>query len=168
MIVAWADYFYTEDGGTLAWMGIEDETFKMNQDGTWDWMIGTEYGDDIATVRNNGTLNGGPAMPVIQPELWASMSPASDEDEVYLNSERRRVYALGQVFPYLNYTDEESKTISTLTTDIRSYVNQYFAQVVTGDLTLEDSWEDYLNTLNQMGLEQMFSIYQASYERAAG
>ena len=78
------------------------------------------------------------------------------------------MYALGQVFPYLNYTDEESKTISTLTTDIRSYVNQYFAQVVTGDLTLEDSWEDYLNTLNQMGLEQMFSIYQASYERAAG
>lgn len=167
VIVAWADYFYTEEGGTLAWMGIENETFKMNQDGTWDWMIGTEYGDDIATVRNNGTLNGGPAMPVIQPELWASMSPASDEDEVYLNSERRRVYALGQVFPYLSYTDEESKTISTLTTDIRSYVNQYFAQVVTGDLLLEDSWENYLSTLNQMGLEQMFSIYQASYERAA-
>ena len=165
VIVAWADYFYTEEGGTLAWMGVEGETYQMNDDGTWDWIVGGEYGDDIATVRSNGTLNGGPAMPVSQPELWAKMSASSDEDEVYLNSERRRIYELGEVFPYLSYTDEENTALSTLITDIYAYVNEYYAQVVTGELVLEDSWDDYVNTLNQMGLEEMVSIFQAAYAR---
>ena len=165
VLVAWADYFYTEEGGTLAWMGVEGETYQINDDGTWDWIVGSEYGEDIATVRNNGTLNGGPAMPVIQPELWTKMSPASDEDEVYLNSERRRIYEVGAVFPYLSYTDEESKELATLSTDIYAYVNEYYAQVVTGKLVLEDSWDDYVNTLNQMGLEDLVSIFQRAYAR---
>lgn len=168
IIVAWADQFYTEAGGILAWMGIEGETYEMNEDGTWNWITGTKYGDDISTVRSYGTLQGNYSLPAIQPELWKKMSAESDEDEVYLNSERWRIYDMGAVFPVLSYTSDESSELTTYKTDIDSYISEYLAQVVTGQLTLEDSWDNYLDTLKQMGVEEMFSIYQASYERTKG
>lgn len=168
IIVAWADQFYTEAGGILAWMGIEGETYEMNEDDTWNWITGTKYGDDISTVRSYGTLQGNYSLPAIQPELWKKMSAESDEDEVYLNSERWRIYDMGAVFPVLSYTSDESSELTTYKTDIDSYISEYLAQVVTGQLTLEDSWDNYLDTLKQMGVEEMFSIYQASYERTKG
>lgn len=38
--------------------------------------------------------------------------------------------------PVMNYSEEDGLTIATLTADINSYIDQYVAQVATGDLTL--------------------------------
>ena len=35
VIVAWADQFYSEEGGVLAWLGVEGETYKINEAGDW-------------------------------------------------------------------------------------------------------------------------------------
>ena len=165
VIVAWADYFYTEEGGILNWLGEEGETYQVNEDGTWDWILGNGYGDDVTTVRAAGTLVNGQKFPGIQPGLWQKMSANSDEDEVYLNSERRRVYAMGGDFPHLNLTDEENAALSTIKTDVNGYAGEYLAKVVTGEISLEDSWDEYVEMMNQMGAEDMLAIYQAAYDR---
>ena len=165
VIVAWADYFYTEEGGILNWMGVEGETYQVNDDGTWEWIFGKGYGDDITTVRSIGTLQQGQKFPGNQPQLWQKMSSSVDEDEVYLNSERRRVYAMGADFPYLSLTEEENAALATIKTDVSGYAGEYEAKVITGEISLEDSWDEYVEMMNQMGAEEMLAIYQAAYDR---
>ena len=46
------------------------------------------------------------------------------------------------------------------------YVNTYQAQVVAGELSLEDSWEEFQKTLKAMGAEELETIYQTAYDRS--
>lgn len=167
VIIAWADYFYSEEGGILAWMGVEGETFEWNEDGTWSWITGTEYGEDVSEVRAKSTIQGAGQIPVHQPDAWYEMSAEVDPDEVYLNEQRAKVVALGTtVLPPLTYTEDEQETIATITADINPYISQYIAEVATGQKNLEETWEEYLNTVNAMGAEDLIEAYKAAYTRA--
>ncbi len=168
VIIAWFDQFYTEEGGIKALLGLEGKTWKKNDDGTWEWLIGQGYGDDIAAVRASSTIQGAANHPSLWPDFWfEKMSPAIDPDEVYLNAERDRVAKKGAVpLPNMRYSDDDSMTIATLKTDMDAYIDQYVAQVATGALQLEGSWEEYITTLNNMGADQLADIYKKAYSEA--
>ena len=70
------------------------------------------------------------------------------------------------VFPVLAYTSEESSKRATLLTDIKMYIEQAFGQFITGELDIDKNWENYLNTLEQIGLSELMKIEQAAYDRA--
>ena len=167
-LLAAMDYFYSEEGGILAWMGVEGETYEVGEDGDWRWIVGNGYGDDVQAVRSSNTIQGAANHPSIQPEFWfTNMSAEVDPDEVYLNGERAKVSDMGVVpLPMMSYTDEENEEIATIKTDVDAYINQYVAQVFTGAVSLEDSWDSYITTLNNMGLERLIEIYQDVYARA--
>ena len=159
--MAWIDQFYSEEGGQLAWLGMEGKTYKVNDDGTWEWILG-EYGEDIASVRSNNTLQGAANHPSIQPSLW--FTGITDPDEKYLNDERARVCALGaEPFPLLRIADKDTTSIATIKADTDVYITQYIAQVATGALDLDASWDEYIATLKQMGAEEMAQIYKDAY-----
>ena len=159
--MAWIDQFYSEEGGELAWLGMKDKTYKVNDDGTWEWVLG-EYGEDIGSLRANATLQGAAQHPSIQPSLW--YTGMTDPDEKLLNDERARIVEVGAApFPKLSIADSDSSTLATVKADVDVYINQYIAQVATGELELENSWEDYLSTLKKMGVDEMIQIYQNAY-----
>ena len=162
--VAWADQWYSEDGGILAWMGIEGESFQYtDEEGHWEWILG-DY-ESVVDMREHMGFQGAANHPGVQPEAWRMGT--SDPSETQLSEQRQRLIdAGGDPFPTLNFSDADNKTIATVNADIDPYVNQYMAQVVTGELDLESSWEEYIATLNNMGLQDMVSIYQKAYEEA--
>jgi putative aldouronate transport system substrate-binding protein len=166
VLVAWADQLYSEEGGILAWMGVEGKTYKVNDDGTWEWIVGTEYGEDISKVRAAHTFYG--VTPALQPDYWyTGMSANGDPDEVYLNGERQKVAQKGAIpLPMMNYSESVNKEIATLKTTIDDYIDQYTAQVVTGELDLDSSWDTYLSTMNAMGAERLEELYKEVYAEA--
>lgn len=169
VVVAWADQFYTEEGGKLAWMGVEGETYQYNDQGEWEWLLDKGHGEDITTVRASSAIQGGgQSHPSVQPRAWMeSMSANVDPDEVYLNQQRLKLIEHGQVpWPKLTYTDDQQKEMSTIGADINPYVDEYMAFVVTGELNLEDSWDEYIGKLNEMGLERLEAIYKEAYDAA--
>lgn len=169
VVVAWADQFYTEEGGKLAWMGVEGETYQYNDQGEWEWLLDKGHGEDITTVRASSAIQGGgQSHPSVQPRAWMeSMSANVDPDEVYLNQQRLKLIEHGQVpWPKLIYTDDQQKEMSTIGADINPYVDEYMAFVVTGELKLEDSWDEYIGKLNEMGLERLEAIYKEAYDAA--
>lgn len=170
VLIAWADQFYTEEGGILTWLGIEGKTWQMDEDGNWEWIVGQGYGDDIATVRSSSTIQGAAYHPSIQSDFWFDkMSEKVDPDEVYLNGEKAKVAAKGAVpLPMMRYSDGDAKTISTIKPDIDAYIDQYVAQVATGELNLEDSWDEYVATVGNMGGGQLEEIYKNTYKEAIG
>lgn len=169
VVVAWADQFYTEDGGKLAWMGVEGETYQYNDQGEWEWILNKGHGDDISTVRASSALQGGgQGHPSVQPRAWMEgMSASVDPDEVYLNLQRLKLIEHGQVpWPRLTYTEEQQKELGTIGADINPYVDEYMAKVVTGEYNLEETWDEYINTLKGMGLDRLEELYKGAYDAA--
>jgi len=161
--VAWADQWYSEEGGRLAWMGVENETYKINDDGSWDWVLG-EFGD-IGILRANAAIQGSAGHPSIMPELWGKN--VSDPNEAKVNEANTKAVALGaEPFPSLNYNDADSKTVASATADLNPYVDQYIAEVVVGRQELDASWDTHIATLKDMGLEKLMTIYTKAYEEA--
>lgn len=161
--VAWVDQWYSEEGGRLGWMGVEGESYKINDDGTWEWILG-EY-DDISQLRPQVSLIGAASQPCVQPELWSKNM--ADASEVKVTEESNALVEVGaDPLPSLKISEADNKTIASVNADVQPYVDQYIAQVVTGRVELDSSWEEYLTTLNNMGLEKMMDIYNAAYESA--
>lgn len=69
--------------------------------------------------------------------------------------------------PAMSYSAEETETIASLKADLDSYMDQYGAQVITGAVNLDDSWEEYVSTMNTMGATELFEIYQNAYNEAS-
>jgi putative aldouronate transport system substrate-binding protein len=81
----------------------------------------------------------------------------------------RLKYGPEVVWGKFNYTDEEYQRLSIIENDINTYINEMRAKFITGDADLDADWEEYINTLNRMGLEELFTIYKSgldAYEKA--
>ena len=81
-------------------------------------------------------------------------------------AERYNVYApdLDCLVPNIAFDTETAQKISEYSLTIGGYVNQATVQFITGDLDIEKEWDNYLNTLKTMGVEDYLSLYQAQYD----
>lgn len=167
-VLAMFDTFYSQEGGTLATMGVEGETYAVNEEGDWEWIVGGKYGNTVDEVRGNGTIQGTCAGPYIAPDIWwTNMSPKADPDEVYLNQERVRTAEYGvSVLPNMFYSQEDEDIVSTLFTDIKTYFEEYTVQVITGEKDLASTWDEYVETIEQMGLSELMEAYQRTYDNS--
>ena len=67
----------------------------------------------------------------------------------------------------LIYNNAEAKVINEVYTEIKLYVEETWAAYVVGSMDIEnnDAWQNYLNTLNNMGLQQCIDAAQSCYTR---
>ena len=68
--------------------------------------------------------------------------------------------------PILTFADDEFDSIKQLQTDIETYANENVIQFVTGQRPLTE-WDDYVNELKKLGVEEVIEIYSAAYDRYA-
>lgn len=62
-------------------------------------------------------------------------------------------------------TEEESKRIVEINTDISDYIMEYLAEVTTGKKNLDETWDSYLSQLDSMGGAEYGQIYNDAYHR---
>lgn len=73
-------------------------------------------------------------------------------------------YLVKDIYPELFYTEEENEERLRYFTDIDAYVKKMRAQwIYKGNI--ENEWDEYINTLNRMGLDKMVAVYQSAYDR---
>lgn len=73
-------------------------------------------------------------------------------------------YLVENIYPNVFFTAEENEERLRYYTDISTYVsNSYAKWMLRGGIEAE--WDEYLKTLNAMGLERMVEIYQSAYDR---
>lgn len=70
---------------------------------------------------------------------------------------------------FFKYDANENAELTAIQADINTYVDTAIAQFITGTLEINDAnWENYISTLNSMGLERALEIMQVGYERWNG
>jgi putative aldouronate transport system substrate-binding protein len=69
--------------------------------------------------------------------------------------------------PPLYFSEEASQFIAELQPTIKAAVDEFLAQSVTGQQDVEQAWEGYLSSLNDMGLEQFVAYHQEAYDKAS-
>lgn len=67
--------------------------------------------------------------------------------------------------PSLALNEEERDIYNQYWLDIEKYTSQTASKFITGELSIEADWDDYLANLENMGLSKVLAAFQAAYDR---
>ncbi len=160
-LLAWADKFYSEDASIQNFYGSEGVGTKRNSDGTYtvleprDGMSADTYAW-VSSLRDFGPKYVGDDFNKKIQYAGAN----GDAAKLALNDEMKE-YAL-PAFPNVSYTVEQLDDLRTLYADLSAYVSTFQASWVTNG-GIEKEWDDYIVTLNRMGLEKFLKIQTDAY-----
>src|SRR5699024_8990672 len=140
----WIDYFYGDEGSELFLMGIEGETFEINEDGDH------EYVEDIRDNPEGLTLDQAVARYLTWP---GGGYPAYNKEKYYKGSEgteathkaveKIKPDLIEEVWPAFSYTEEENRIMQTTGADIEKYVDESTDKFISGDMSF-DQWDEYV------------------------
>jgi putative aldouronate transport system substrate-binding protein len=97
---------------------------------------------------------------------WQEFNP-EDPLERVLYQWSKNIYAPygnPNLVPSLSFTADQAKQLGTLRTPLYSYMDQAFAEFVTGAQDVNTGWDQYLAKLKTLGLDQYLQIYQQAYD----
>lgn len=107
-------------------------------------------------------INPGGGHPVIENPEYSTAPEFQPED--LENAENMAPYLIEEPWPFFFYEEEEQATLESLGADIQKYVAEMEAQFVTGE-TPFDEWDNYVKTLEEMGLDEYMEIQEKALER---
>ncbi|NSW91460.1 MAG: extracellular solute-binding protein [Firmicutes bacterium] len=163
--VKWIDYFYSEDGIRLYFMGIEGETYYIDENGNPQF---TDY-----VTKNPDGLNMEEALG--RYVAWSGGGNPSVADDKHFGNHlipKITVDGANALIPYtpkeiwgsFTYTPEESTQLSVLQQDIDTYVDDMRAKFITGEVSF-DTWNAYVANIEKMGLSEYRKIVQTALDR---
>ncbi|WP_019378110.1 extracellular solute-binding protein [Virgibacillus halodenitrificans] len=161
----WMDYFYSEEGTKLFFMGVEGETYEKKSDGSIDYVDEIKNSPEGLTLeqelKDHITWLGGGYPGIVMENYFkgAESLPSSIEA-----AEGLEPYLIEDIWPKFTYTVDESKEMSALSADIEKYVDEMQDKFITGNIAFSE-WDKYVKTIKDMGLEDYMSIEKAAYDR---
>ncbi len=163
--VRWMDYFYSEEGAKLFFMGVEGETFEVDGNGELQYLDKITNSSDGLTMEQELAkyityLGGGyPGLVKEATFKGAESLPTSIEA-----AQKLEPFMPEEIWPDFTYTIEENNKLSALQADIHKYVDEMQDKFIAGQESF-DKWDNYVKTIENMGLEEYMEIQQAAYER---
>ena len=158
-IVQLFDYFYSEEGSLLMNFGIEGETYTMeNGKPTYTENIANDsQGRSILSMLN-----------IYGHREWAYKQDIGYEDalldETYVNYRNDMEQYIRPTIPALSFTEEEREVINSTYTEILSYKDEMINKFIMGKEPL-DNFDSFVQTLKNMGIDDVLAVEQAAYDR---
>lgn len=164
-LLQWADLFYNDEVSLQTFYGSIPDQVQKNDDGTYEVLTPSDGSSLDTSAWSNSLRDFGPKY--MNPDMYDKITIPQDsgdgiklaEDDVnakYVTEDHN----VGM--PVVPYTDEELQTITSLGTDIYSYVEAQYAHWVV-DGGVDDEWDAYLEQLNTMGLDQLVECHVNAY-----
>ncbi len=156
----WLDYLYTTQGTVEFSRGVEGEQWEWTDDGKY-LVLPEPEGKTFAEWRHlnapGGVSPGFAGEEIVQ--MTAYDIELAEITEMYLP------YAPEEILPEdMYFTKEQYEALAPLETSITPYVSEMTAKFITGDASIENQWNEYIDTLNRMGAQDLLAIWQSAYE----
>lgn len=160
----WLDFAYSEEGSILSRLGIEGESFEWSEDkSTWNLLSK----DGLSTTETNAQYAPGVGtnVPMVLSQEIFGKEDNPTIHEINDNLAEELLPYARTPYPLVYFTDEEQDTINTIKLDIDTYFEQMEAKFITGAESIEDGWDQYENTLKDLGIDDYIKIHQNAYDR---
>ncbi len=160
----WIDYFWSEEGQKMFFMGIEGVTYEETEEGPKLTEEITDNPDGLTLTQALAEyiINPGGNHPVIITDDFFTGSENAPTDVEA--AEQLEPYLIEEIWPAFTYTAEENDRIAVLETDLQKYVEEMQAGFITGENDFSE-WDAYVETVKNMGYDEYMEIQQAAYER---
>ena len=165
-LLAWADGFYDDLVSLQTYYGsVSEGCITDNGDGTYTVNVPTDGSSLDTSAWSNSFRDFGPkymsadfqSKVVLPEDQGDGVKLALDAVNARYVTEDTNV-----ALPILHYTAEEEERLTTLGTDIYTYVESMYAHWVT-EGGIEEEWDGYLAQLDQMGLPELLEIQKTAY-----
>ncbi|WP_225217720.1 extracellular solute-binding protein [Sporosarcina gallistercoris] len=166
-MVRWMDYFYGDEGTKMFFMGFEGTTYEEDADGKFKYLDTiTDNPDGLnmdQAISQYLTWPGGYYPGIVKQKFFQG---AESKENSRANAEKVKPFRIkdDDILPGLNFTVEENDQVSAIMTDINTYVEESTAAFITGKQDLS-KWDDYVKTIEKMGVDQYLEIAQGAYDR---
>ncbi len=160
----WLDYFFSEDGILLANYGIEGEAFEYDENGN------PQFNDFIVNSGNfqfymvGYTLSGVPTYQDFDKQWFTYGDNVIEAFETWGNCTDSTMSIPTALTLNTEQADEYSSTFS----DIKTLAEEYVSKFIVGEYDVDAQWDDYVEKLNSMGLQDCIDIYQEAYDSFMG
>ncbi|MEA4890649.1 MAG: extracellular solute-binding protein [Clostridiaceae bacterium] len=91
------------------------------------------------------------------------------------NGQARQYGFTKNVIPYLSdlyfpvnilkFTEDEQYVLDNKLTDIQTYYKEMEGKFITGVTDIKTGWDEYCQTLDQLGVQDIIDVYQSAYDR---
>jgi len=165
--VRWLDYFYGDEGMQFFYMGIEGETYEINDDGEPEYIdeiINNEDGLSFEEAAKKYLVFPGGGYPSIANEEY--FAGAENSEQGRAAADVLAPYLVEDPWTRLAHTEEETKKLSGFGTDIEKYVGEIRDKFISGELPLnDDEWDKYVKELEKMGLDDYMKMKEEVLDR---
>lgn len=155
-VMKYIDFFYSEEGRTLASWGKEGTTFKT-ENGKKQFI---EPYADVADLRKKTGLSTDGTyiwfdydshLSLASPELKLAYAEAPKYDS--------------QMQPRPSFTAEETEMLSTVGDAINKKRDENLSKFIMGTRSL-DEWPKYVEDMKKLGTDKIVGVYKAAYDRS--
>lgn len=166
-ILTFQDFFYSEEGITLANWGVEGESYQVNEDGTKEFIVDYETEESKADGEKKWSFLSD-RLTVCKPvdqeafysyntELIAEAANRCIVDENLLER------------PVVLYTTEQEETLSNLVAAVYASETSALTSFIVGNTELnEDNWNAFIEEMDSLGLSQIEEIQLEAYQSTIG
>ena len=167
LIAQLANWLYTDEGSMVVCYGIEGVTYTLDENGEPQW---------TDMILNNE--NGYSTTVTINMYATASVPCVFDQRRTFFDFDETQE-ALVEVFKGEDvnrnnipsgadslWTTDEQTEYADVSADISTYREEMEWKFITGNAELtEESWQEYVDTMYNMGLQTLIDLYQTAYDR---
>ena len=162
LLCQWLDYSFTDEGIELCNWGIEGDTFEKNSDGSYSYTDKIMNNPDYNVETAKGMFLG---LGARLRSVDASMASYSDLQKACMELWTENFTGERSLSTQLSMTTEEGARYGELVGDIITYLYECTAKFIVGDLNFEGDYDEFLDNLHTMNIDELVEIEQAMYDR---
>lgn len=150
--------------------GLENEHWKYSDNGekTYEFITPEGYDGSFTNFQYNELIftNAG-LVTALEGYTATGNSNSVARQKAFVNNVIPYHCADSEVFPenFLKFTSDEQYVITNKYTDIQSYYTEMTSKFITGVEDIDTKWDEYCETFEVMGIDEVLAAYQAAYDR---
>lgn len=166
-LIAWFNFWYTEEGSLLRNWGVEGITFTWKDGYDLPYFSDEILHNETGVTTARRTYIDWTTMPGCYEwkEGWSSEAP---EYEWYCAEQIWDGNLTDEyTMPTITMTPDEQAEYGELYTDIQTYTAEMTAKFLVGELDIDADWDNYINTLygSEFNLGDLMEVYQGALDR---
>ncbi len=159
------NFFYTEEGAELLNWGVEGVN--------WNWVDGQRvYNDKMLNNPTMGTeeasyyykLHFAPKINYPDTQVHANLLKSPESLAIRMKWGDEENVDSYNILPNLQFTEEEQSRIAKLQSELNTYVDEMTLKFIIGAESF-DNWDKFIKTQEQLGVQELISIYQTALNR---